>query len=162
MPKFAKGNNSKKKQTFFQFSPGYLLIIFYQLTEFEATCRNSFWDILITSFQCKKFATGNNSKKWNNFFLNFHQIIYSLSSITRPSLMPKAAIVFDISWLQHIIMAKNLQRPITQKKKKLFFQFSPYYLLIILYFLTKFEAQSCYSFRDILITKYHYDSLKGA
>ena len=63
MPKFAKGKNSKKKiTTFFKFSPGNLLIIFYQLTKFEDTCFDSFWDILITSFLCQKVAKGNNSK----------------------------------------------------------------------------------------------------
>ena len=50
-------------------------------------------------------------------------------------------------------MAKNLQRAITQKKYNNFFsKFLPDYLLIILYYLTKFKAHSCYSFRDILIT----------
>ena len=38
-------------------------------------------------------------------------------------------------------------------KKNFFFRFSPIDLLIILYQLTKFEAPSCYSFRDIMITK---------
>ena len=32
----------KNEITFFKFPPGYLLIIFYQLTNFEATCYNSF------------------------------------------------------------------------------------------------------------------------
>ena len=35
------------------------------------------------------------------------------------------------------------------------------YLLIILYKLTKFEASSCYSLCNFLITKVHYDPLKG-
>ena len=43
---------------FFKFSPGYLHIIFYQLTKFEATCCDSFWGISM-----QKFAKGNNSKK---------------------------------------------------------------------------------------------------
>ena len=38
---------------FLNFLPGYLLIIFYQLTKINATCCNSFLDILITSFQCQ-------------------------------------------------------------------------------------------------------------
>ena len=43
MTKFAKGNNSKKYNNFFlKFPQGYLLIIFYQLTKFEATCCSSF------------------------------------------------------------------------------------------------------------------------
>ena len=60
MPKFAKGNNSKKINIYFNFSPGYLFINCYQLTKFEATCCNSFCNILITSFECQKFAKGNN------------------------------------------------------------------------------------------------------
>ena len=46
----------------------------------------------------------------------------------------------------------NLQREIIRKKNKLFFKISPINLLIILYQLTKFEAPSCNSFRDIMIT----------
>ena len=57
-------------------------------------------------------------------------------------------------------MAKNLQKAITKHNN--FFKFSPDYLLIIIYYLTKFEAHCCYSFRDTLITNYHYDPLKGA
>ena len=113
MPKFAKGNNSKKKKI--NFSSGYLLIIFYQLTKFEATCCKSFWDILITSFQCQKFAKGNNSKK--HFFLNFHQIIYSLSTITWSSLKLMAVILFEIS----NFLCPNVQRAITQNKITFFF-----------------------------------------
>ena len=61
MPKFANALLIEKNEIIsFKVSPGYLLIIFYQLTKFEATCCNSFWDILITSFQCQKFAKGNN------------------------------------------------------------------------------------------------------
>ena len=63
MTKFAKGNNSKKnKITFFKFSPGHLLIIFYQLTKFEATCCNSFLRYLDYKFSMPKFAKGNNSQ----------------------------------------------------------------------------------------------------
>ena len=42
-----------------------------------------------------------------------------------------------------------------------FFKIFTSYLLIMLYSLTKFEAHSCYTFWDILITKFHYDHLKG-
>ena len=87
-------------------------MIFYQLTMFEAPSNNDFRDILITSFQCQKFANGNNSKNQTNFFfLNFHQNIYSLSSITCPSLKLIAVIVFEIS----NFLCPNLQRAITQK-----------------------------------------------
>ena len=53
----------------------------------------------------------------------------------------------------------NLQGEIIRKKQQqknnniFFLRFSPIDLLIILYQLTKFEAPSCYSFRDIIITK---------
>ena len=41
--KICKCNNSKKiEYIFFLILPGYLLVIFYQLTKFEATCCNSF------------------------------------------------------------------------------------------------------------------------
>ena len=70
----------KKKILFLKFSPGYLLIIFYQLTNFEASCCNSFKDILITSFQR---AITQKKKK-----INFHQIIYSLWLSTHYPLLP--------------------------------------------------------------------------
>ena len=55
----------------------------------------------------------------------------------------------------------NLQREIIKKKtKKLFFRFSPIDLLIILYQLTKFEAPSCYSFRDIMNTNFQSPNLQ--
>ena len=43
---------------------------------------------------------------------------------------------------------------------KSFFKFSPIDLLIILYQLTKFEAPSCYSFRDIMITNFQSPNLQ--
>ena len=54
----------------------------------------------------------------------------------------------------------NLQREIIKKNKKLFFRFSPIDLLIILYQLTKFEAPSCYSFRDIMNTNFQSPNLQ--
>ena len=54
----------------------------------------------------------------------------------------------------------NLQREIIKKKNKLFFRFSPIDLLIILYQLTKFEAPSCYSFRDIINTNFQSPNLQ--
>ena len=36
----------------------------------------------ISSFLCQKFAKGNNSKNVYFFFLIFHQVVYSLSSIS--------------------------------------------------------------------------------
>ena len=41
-----------------------------------------------------------------------------------------------------------------------FFLFSPIDLLIILYQLTKFEAPSCYSFRDIMYTNFQSPNLQ--
>ena len=54
----------------------------------------------------------------------------------------------------------NLQREIIRKKKIRFFKFSPIDILIILYQLTKFEAPSCYSFRDIMITNFQSPNLQ--
>ena len=65
------------------------------------------------------------------FSLNFHQVIYSLSSISCPSLKLLAVIVFKISRF----LCPNVQRAIT--KKSFFFKLSPGNLLIIL---LKFEA----------------------
>ena len=48
----------------------------------------------------------------------------------------------------------------SKKIKLLFFKFSPIDLLIILYQLTKFEAPSCYSFRDIMITNFQSPNLQ--
>ena len=46
-------------------------------------------------------------------------------------------------------------------KNKIFvFKFSPINLLIILYQLTKFEAPSCYSFRDLMITTFQSPNLQ--
>ena len=64
--------------------------------------------------------------------------------------------VFEIS----CFLCPNLQRALT-KKKYSFLLFSPGHLLIINYKLSKFEAHSCYNFLNILITKFHYDPLKG-
>ena len=46
------------------------------------------------------------------------------------------------------------------KKSITFFKFSQTNLLIILYQLTKFEAPSCYSFRDIMITNFQSPNLQ--
>ena len=55
----------------------------------------------------------------------------------------------------------NLQREIIRKKNKItFFKLSPIDLLIILYQLTKFEAPSCYSFRDIMIKNFQSPNLQ--
>ena len=55
----------------------------------------------------------------------------------------------------------NLQNEIIRKKiKQLFFRFSLIDLLIILYQLTKFEAHSCYNFRDIMNTNFQSPNLQ--
>ena len=54
----------------------------------------------------------------------------------------------------------NLQREIINKKKQFFFKISPIDLLIILYQLTKFEAPSCNTFRDNMITNFQSPNLQ--
>ena len=54
----------------------------------------------------------------------------------------------------------NLQREIIRKNKIFFFKFSQIILLIILYQLTKFEAPSCNTFRDIMITNFQSPNLQ--
>ena len=44
---------------FFKFSPGYLLIIPYKLSKFEAPSYDGFWDIKFSMF---KYAKGKNKK----------------------------------------------------------------------------------------------------
>ena len=44
--------------------------------------------------------------------------------------------------------------------KKLFYMFSPINFLIILYQLTKFEAPSCTTFGDIMITNFQSPNLQ--
>ena len=55
----------------------------------------------------------------------------------------------------------NLQREIIRKKNEIFFfKFSPIDLLIILYQKIKFEAPSCNTFRDIMITNFQSPNLQ--
>ena len=55
----------------------------------------------------------------------------------------------------------NMQREIFRKNKvTFFFQFSPFNILIILYQLAKFEASSCNTFRDIMITNFQRPNLQ--
>ena len=64
--------------------------------------------------------------------------------------------------IQRALESPNLQREIIRKKyNNFFFIFSPIDLLIILYQLTKFEAPSCYSFRDIMITNFQSPNLQS-
>ena len=56
--------------------------------------------------------------------------------------------------------SQNLQREIIWKKKITFLKFSPIDPLIILYQQTKFEAPSCNTFRDIMITNFQSPNLE--
>ena len=72
----------KYNNFFFKFSPNDLLINLYQLTKFEAPGCYSFRDIMNSNFQSPNLQREIIRKKYNNFFLNFHQMIYSSSSIS--------------------------------------------------------------------------------
>ena len=70
----------KNKISFFLiFSPIDLLIILYQLTKFEAPSCNTFRDIINTIFQSPNLQREIIKKK---LFIDFHQLIYSLTSIS--------------------------------------------------------------------------------
>ena len=56
--------------------------------------------------------------------------------------------------------SKSAKGDDSEKNEKTFFKFSPINLLIILYYLTKFEAPSYYSFRDIMITNFQSPNLQ--
>ena len=62
-PNLQKGDNSKKLDNFFNFSPIDILIILYQMTKFEAPSCYSFRDIMITNFQCPNLQRGIIPKK---------------------------------------------------------------------------------------------------
>ena len=69
----------KKKYLFFLFSPGNLLIIFYQLTMFEAPSYNNFRKILMKSFRCQNLqkAITRKNKHFFKFFtrLSTHYLL---------------------------------------------------------------------------------------
>ena len=100
-------------------SPGNLFTILLQQTKSEATSCNSFRDIFIGSFRypnlqralTKKKAKTITKKK--DFFLNFHQVIHSLPSISCPTLELLAVTVFEISSFLSKFAKGN--KPITQK-----------------------------------------------
>ena len=63
-------------------------------------------------------------------------------------------------------MNTNFQKSKSEKgddskknKKKTFFNFSSVHFTIILFQLTKFEAPSCHTFRDIMITNFQSPNL---
>ena len=72
----------KKNIFFFRFLPIDLLIILYQLTKFEAPSCYSFRNIMITNFKSPNLQREIIRKKYNNFVLNFQELIYSSSSIS--------------------------------------------------------------------------------
>ena len=123
-----------------------LFIILNQLTKYEAPICNNFRDILFTSFQWLNLQRAIITK---NIFLKFHQVINWSSYISWPSLKLPGVTVFKISLLQ-VFNAEIC------KGQLFFFKFSPGNLLNtgIFYQLTKFEAPSCKSFWNILITKF--------
>ena len=83
-------------------SPGNLFTILLQLTKSKAASCNSFQDIFIGSFQCpnlqraltQKNAKVITKKKEIYCFIYFHRVIYSLPSISCPTLELLAVKVF--------------------------------------------------------------------
>ena len=96
----AKGDNSKKKMTFFFY--------FHQLIYLSPSISwPSLKLVAVIVFEIAwlqifkvKICKGRYFEKIKYFFFNFHQLIYSSSSVSWPSLKLLAAIVFKISWLQ--------------------------------------------------------------
>ena len=137
-------------------APNHILVHKDDFTKSEATNCNGFWDLSLLHVKMQRAITQKNKI---TFFLNFHQVIYSLSSISCPSLKPLAVIFLRYqAFYVQIVKGQSYK---LRKNKRTFFKFSPVHQLIILYLLTKFEAPSCYNFQDILITKFHFDPLKG-
>ena len=117
-------------------SPGNLFTILLQLTKSEAISCNSFQDIFIGSFWCpnlQRALTKKNAKtitkKKKYILLIFHQVIYSLPSISCPTLELLTVKVFEIS----SFLCQNLQRAILQKNTMnfilIFAKWSTHYLL---------------------------------
>ena len=75
----------RKKITFFNFAPGNLLVILYQLTKFEAPSCNTFREIMITNSQ-----SPNLQREVKKTFCKFapgklHIILYQLTKFEAPS-----------------------------------------------------------------------------
>ena len=87
---------------------------------------------MINNFQSPNLQRVIFRKKYNYFVLNFHQLIYSSSSISRPSLKFLAVIGFEISYLQNCTLSPCITRQgeIIQTRKKIrvsyFFMRNPY------------------------------------
>ena len=77
---------------------------------------------MITNFQSPNLQREIIQKKYNSFILNFHQLIYSSSSISKPSLKFLAIIVFEISYLPNCTLSPlkghNSARGDNSDKKK--------------------------------------------
>ena len=56
--------------------------------------------------------------------------------------------------------SKSAKGDYSKKLNNIFLKCSPINLLIILYQLTKFEAPTCYSFRDIMISNFQCPNLQ--
>ena len=148
----------KIEKLFFKFSPIDLLIILYQLTKFEApSCYSLRYHDY--KFSKSKSAKGDNSKKIEKLFFKFSPIdlliiLYQLTKFEAPSCYSLRYHDYKFS------KSKSAKGDNTKKIEKLFFKFSPIDLLIILYQLTKFEAPSCNTFRDIMIKNFQSPNLQ--
>ena len=107
---------------------------------------------MITNFQMSNLQREIILKKIKYFFIfspiNLLIILYQLTKFEAPSCDSFRDIMITN------FQMSNLQREIILKKYNIFFRFSPINLLIILYQLTMYKAQSCDSFRDIMITNF--------
>ena len=124
----------------------------FQWAKFEAPSYDRYLDIIITNFQCPNLQREIIRKKIISLFLNFHQVIYSSSSISSPSLK-----LLDIIFSKYLdykfSKSKICKGGKFEKNKITCLKFSPGNLLI-LYQVTKFEAPSYNIFLDIMNTNF--------
>ena len=85
-------------------SPGILFTILLQLTKSRATSCNGFQDIFIGRFWCPNLQRAltqkmqsDNFKKKEIYFIDFHHVVYLLSSLSWLSLKLLAVTIFEIS-----------------------------------------------------------------
>ena len=88
--------------------------------------------------------------------MNFLIILYQLTKFEAPSCYPFPDIMITN------FKSPNLQREIIRKlyNNFFFYKFSPFDIFIIIYQQTKFDAPSCSTFRDIMITKFQSPNLQ--
>ena len=104
---------------------------------------------MITNFQSPNLQRKIIRKNKIIFFFRFSPILYQLAKFEAPSCNTFRNIMITN------FQSPNLKSEIIRKKKKFFFlKFSPSNLFIILYQLTKLEAPSCNTFRNIMITNF--------